>query len=288
LPYLLAKVISEPPSFWLFVGFSLICAACIFLWVARLPAKAPESPVQQWGMTNMSWLDMGMLLTLCFLGIYILQLGLARLKDAAGFGDIEHTILATFTMQGALIGIVLYLRKKLPSLYGTPFNRANAQSAFSAVVYSFFTFIKFLPLIWGATVVAQGVLVTLGVEIEQQQPVKLLLQTLEDEPLKFFAITFGAVILAPVAEEILFRGFLYRFFQTKMSTGLACFLNAGLFAAIHFNYVSFVPLLILGILFTRCYQITGSLAAPIAFHAMFNAFNIVLILLSPMMPPEMQ
>ena len=236
----------------------------------------------------MSWSDMGMLLALCFLGVYILQLGLAQFKEVAQLGDIEYTILATFAMQGALIGVVLYLRKKLPSLYGTPFNRGNAQSPISAVLYSFFTFIKFLPVIWGATIVAQGILVTLGVEIDQQQPVKLLLQTLEDEPLKFLALTFGAVILAPVAEEILFRGFLYRFFQTKMRTHFACFLNAGLFAAIHFNLASFVPLLILGILFTRCYQSTGSLAAPIAFHAMFNAFNIVLILLSPLMPTELQ
>jgi membrane protease YdiL (CAAX protease family) len=288
LLYLLAKTFSEPPNFWLFVGFSLLCAACIFLWVARLPTKAPESSPHLWGMTNMSWVDMGLLLSLCFLGVFILQMGLARLKDAAQFGDIEHTILATFTMQGALIGIVLYLRKKLPGLYGTPFNRANAQSVQPAVLYSFFTFIKFLPLIWGATVVAQGILIALGVEINQQQPVKLLLQTLEDEPLKFLAITFGAVVLAPIAEEILFRGFLYRFFQTKMRTGFACMLNAGLFAAIHFNVASFVPLLILGILFTRCYQSTGSLAAPIAFHAMFNGFNILLILLSPWMPTEMQ
>ena len=52
-----------------------------------------------------------------------------------------------------------------------------------------------------------------------------------------------------------------------------------LFAMMHFNALSFLPLFLLGMLLCRSYERTGNILVPIGFHALFNANNIGLLIL---------
>lgn len=81
-------------------------------------------------------------------------------------------------------------------------------------------------------------------------------------------------ILAPISEEICFRGFLFGGFRQRAGF-LPAAIGAGLvFGLLHFSTGwSTVPqLAVLGIAFALVYERTGSLWPPIIFHAMNNAF----------------
>jgi membrane protease YdiL (CAAX protease family) len=77
--------------------------------------------------------------------------------------------------------------------------------------------------------------------------------------------------LAPVGEELLFRGILYPTIKQAGFPKLALWVTSLAFAAIHLNIETFVPLLVLALLLTLLYEKTDNLLAPITAHAVFNA-----------------
>jgi len=91
-------------------------------------------------------------------------------------------------------------------------------------------------------------------------------------------VTLGvaAIGLAPLAEEALFRGILYPAVKQAGFPRLALWGTSLLFAVVHWNAATFVPLLLLAIALTLLYEKTNNLLAPIAAHALFNAFNFTL------------
>ena len=86
-------------------------------------------------------------------------------------------------------------------------------------------------------------------------------------------------IIAPIVEEIVFRGVLYRLLAVRIGVPVAIVVSGLLFGAIHFNAMGFIPLSALGMYFAYLYQQTGSLWVPIAVHALFNASQMGLIFL---------
>ena len=84
-----------------------------------------------------------------------------------------------------------------------------------------------------------------------------------------------AIGIAPVGEELLFRGILYPAIRQAGFPGVALWGTSLLFAAIHVNLGIFVPLLLLALVLAQLYERTGNLLAPIAAHVLFNAFNFV-------------
>jgi membrane protease YdiL (CAAX protease family) len=106
---------------------------------------------------------------------------------------------------------------------------------------------------------------------EEQQAV----QTLQLASAWVARVALGAVtiLLAPVAEEILFRGILYPWIKKEGFPRLALWSSALLFAAVHANLMTFLPLLVLAIALTLLYEKTDNLLAPITAHAVFNGMN---------------
>lgn len=81
-------------------------------------------------------------------------------------------------------------------------------------------------------------------------------------------------ILAPISEEVCFRGFLFGGFRSRFSFPVAA-IGAGLvFGLLHYSTGwSTVPqLAVLGATFALVYEKTGSIWPPIIFHALNNAF----------------
>jgi membrane protease YdiL (CAAX protease family) len=89
------------------------------------------------------------------------------------------------------------------------------------------------------------------------------------------ALGFVAVILAPAAEELLFRGILYPAIKFAGYPRLALVGTSLLFAAVHLSTMTFVPLFLLAILLTFLYEKTDNLAASVTAHAAFNSLNFI-------------
>jgi membrane protease YdiL (CAAX protease family) len=85
-----------------------------------------------------------------------------------------------------------------------------------------------------------------------------------------FLIVVGllAVTVAPVCEEVFFRGFLYDALRSRMPVLLAAILQSLLFAALHtFGAMHNVAVFFLGLILTAVYQWRKTLLAPIFVHA---------------------
>jgi len=88
----------------------------------------------------------------------------------------------------------------------------------------------------------------------------------------------ATIVLAPVAEELLFRGLLYPTIKQNGHPRLAWVVTSVVFALTHFNLMALLPLTFLAIILTLLYEFTGNLLAPITTHSLFNAVNFYLVL----------
>jgi membrane protease YdiL (CAAX protease family) len=89
------------------------------------------------------------------------------------------------------------------------------------------------------------------------------------------ALGATAIVVAPLAEEMLFRGILYPAIKNRGYPGVAMWVSAFLFALMHANLMIFLPLLALAVILTLLYERTNNLMAPIAAHSLFNALNFI-------------
>lgn len=87
-----------------------------------------------------------------------------------------------------------------------------------------------------------------------------------------------AVIIAPCAEEFLFRGYLYGVARRFLGRWPAILLTSLFFAAAHLHLPSMLGLFLLAIILCLVYERTGSLWANICIHATFNTLSILALL----------
>lgn len=84
---------------------------------------------------------------------------------------------------------------------------------------------------------------------------------------------FWGALVAPVAEESLFRGLLFRAFRRPLGPALAAMISSSLFAASHYySLQGFVMVFLMGMVFAWVFHRTGRLAAAMMTHSMVNVF----------------
>ncbi|MBT5707802.1 MAG: CPBP family intramembrane metalloprotease [Verrucomicrobia bacterium] len=87
------------------------------------------------------------------------------------------------------------------------------------------------------------------------------------------------IVLAPVAEEILFRGILFTSVLQFKGRWVAVVSNSLLFGLIHSNLLTLVPLIVMAVMLTLLYERTRNLLAPIVAHSLFNLANFLMLML---------
>ncbi|MBI2914637.1 MAG: CPBP family intramembrane metalloprotease [Firmicutes bacterium] len=112
---------------------------------------------------------------------------------------------------------------------------------------------------------------SLGVLVEREEApvVKLVMG---DGPLWLTALAIPVVvILAPLVEELFFRGLLYPALKSSFGRPRAVWGSAAVFAAVHLYVVHFPSVLLAGVLLAYAYDSRGSLITPAVAHAFMNA-----------------
>lgn len=89
-------------------------------------------------------------------------------------------------------------------------------------------------------------------------------------------LIFTLVVLAPVCEEIFFRGYMYPALRNRMSMQPAMIINGLIFAAVHFELIGFLPRFVLGYGLCYMFERNRTLAPSIVGHALYNGLLIVL------------
>ena len=114
---------------------------------------------------------------------------------------------------------------------------------------------------------------SLGIDVSPQAVEQALWRV---EP---WVAVVAAVVLAPVAEELFFRGVVFNAFLRERGPRLAYLGSAALFAVIHQSIVALLPIFLLGLALAWVYDRTGSLLAPIVMHAVVNGISVAIVLL---------
>jgi membrane protease YdiL (CAAX protease family) len=88
------------------------------------------------------------------------------------------------------------------------------------------------------------------------------------------ALVTHIVLLAPLAEEVTFRGLIYRIFRQSMLPWSATLLSALIFGLMHVELGKAVWAFLLGLVAATAYEQTRSLLTPFLIHGLFNAVPI--------------
>lgn len=88
------------------------------------------------------------------------------------------------------------------------------------------------------------------------------------------------VVVAPIAEETVFRGFVFGWLRTRLTLPWAVTVSAALFSAAHFAYgqpTVFLPIFGTGVLLAVAYQLSRSVWTGVIMHATLNLFATLLV-----------
>ena len=189
--------------------------------------------------------------------------------DEISFG---RAVIGILSFQGSALLLacffVRYHRVRLRDAFG--FTNQWKKAALLGCCTAFF----FLPAGWILNSISIWALQLLHHPATEQAAVQTLrVVNTHTQEVAMIALTIG---LAPVVEEILFRGIFYPLVKQAGFPRTALWGVSLLFAASHFNAMAFVPLLVLAVLLTLLYERTNNLLAPIAAHSLFNTLNFAL------------
>jgi membrane protease YdiL (CAAX protease family) len=90
---------------------------------------------------------------------------------------------------------------------------------------------------------------------------------------------FTGGVVAPIAEEVFFRGFVFAGLYRERGLWPAVVLSSILFALVHITPTSWPPIFLLGVIFAVLYERTGSIWPAVAAHAAVNSLSFLLVYL---------
>lgn len=190
-------------------------------------------------------------------------------------------VLAVLLLQLPLLGTFCAMRRFYPKYFA---GRLNSQclTLWQSLTQAIPHFIRYLPIIWIVSFAWSKLLTELQQRaiIDEFPPQELIkLFTNGGDPVAIALLAVIAVVLAPIVEELIFRGGIYRFLKSQSTVLPAQIISGALFAVMHGNLMSFLPLVVVGIILAREYERSGSILVPMCFHACFNGFSLLMLLI---------
>ena len=131
-------------------------------------------------------------------------------------------------------------------------------------------FVAFLPVIFIMSFLCKLMLF----EYEEQ---KMVVEIKKNFYNNLFFNFFLIIIVAPIIEEIVFRGLFYKTLKNFIPFVQASIISSLIFAIIHENILSLTILFLLSLYLTYIYERTNSILYPILTHSIFNFLNLLLI-----------
>lgn len=119
-----------------------------------------------------------------------------------------------------------------------------------------------------------AILMLLGIQAQPQQ----ILTYLDTRGAGFVLTFIAAAVVAPIAEEIFFRGFMYGGLRGRIGVIGAMIVSTLFFTVLHLSVDLFVPIFVLGLFLAWLYEYTGSLYPGIFLHAANNALSLLALL----------
>jgi uncharacterized protein len=202
----------------------------------------------------------------------------ASLLDIQREDRFSAFLISTLSFHAAMLLFVHLFVRENETTWSEAFG-FNQPGALWAMLLALVVTLAALPCAWILGQLSAQSMTWFQLEPEVQEAVTTLQSTV-DVPQQIY-MAGAAILLVPVAEELLFRGVLYPTIKGLGWPRAAFWGTAILFGAVHLTAMTFVPLTFLGLCLTWLYEKTENLLAPIFAHSLFNLANLLLLVLAP-------
>jgi membrane protease YdiL (CAAX protease family) len=261
--------VTEPILWWLVAGGVMFVGGLVYLAVRQIRMRRNLAPDRYRGPAVL------LLLVLVLVGATVLTAPFGEDAAALLLGEGELSLLGSIVLlistQAALLLVSWLFVFRPRALVGWP--SWAGPDPLGAIRSG----LAWGVLAWvGATAASAAmvwVLDAMGLPADTQAAEQALLVV--DPWLAVLAI----VVLAPIAEELFFRGVVYNAWLREGGPRYALIGSAVLFAVIHLSLVAVVPIFLLGLALAWVYRRTANLLAPIVMHATVNGISVALALL---------
>lgn len=137
----------------------------------------------------------------------------------------------------------------------------------------------FIGLLVGALLIAIISAIAYFLGKDHDQIVVRMLRKSKDSVV-FFILSFSAIFLAPLSEEVFNRGFTYTIIRKRFGKVIGVILSSLFFVALHFDIWNAAYLFIMSIGLTLLFERTKSLVPGITAHALINLTTVISIMMT--------
>lgn len=269
---------SAPTYVVVALELGMLLAGLALLWrlvlspAARL--RRGESPLRPWNAPLQAFF---VFLLCIFLGtLFTAAAGGILARALSLSGDALKIFSGASAQAGMVAGVLAYHfgRERLPVETAAP--RVRIWSSGVA------TFLISLPILTATDLAWQAFLKLAGIEAPRQDLIRMFTEA--DSVAMLATLTILAVVVAPIAEELVFRAGLFQYFRTRMPHTVAVLAPALFFAVLHISnwrtlegFASVGPLVALAVVFSIAYERTGRIGTTIVAHALFNLNTVLRI-----------
>lgn len=189
---------------------------------------------------------------------------------AAPRDRVEHVEASMLVFALAAALVVVFARWQRP---GLPWRPARAPRVLAS-------YAPFAPLWVGVLIAWLAAARALGHPVPPQDQLVYLATAADPARPGFWMVVVGAVVAAPLAEEILFRGYLQQALAATLRPVWAIAIAAAVFGAVH-TLPYALPVGLLGAFFGALAWRCGSLWPAVLAHALHNATTVAVTVLWP-------
>jgi membrane protease YdiL (CAAX protease family) len=190
-----------------------------------------------------------------FLAVF-LEISPTELRDYSLYSFFILSVQSALTI--GVLAIVLKLGKR--NLRSLGFKRPQLKLIVDIFIVFGFYFVSYLLL--------RSVIISLFPAFEANQEQDLGFSNISNAQKIYVGI--GLVIIVPIAEEMFFRGFLYRGLRKNFSIVWAAVITSALFGLVHGQWNVAIDVFVLSIALIYLYESTNNIWAPIALHMLKN------------------
>ncbi len=265
---------------WSF-SLGVLCLGYLLVRFFYLPRKSRSVPPPGWNVGPKPWdlIDVAQV-TIALLALLLLTNASYFLVAAVTHRSLTELVPLVLSTEvvvrvGVLIALAAFFGRRRISFFSLLGFRAIAplDAAGWALVFG----LASLAPVQLTLLALDRIFQLLRINPSEQQIAELF--TTADSQWVLALLALFAVVIAPLFEEVFFRGFLYPALKQRFGIGRGLVLVSAIFALSHAHLPSVVPLFVLALGLGLAYEITGSLLVPIGMHALFNGIMIFKLIL---------
>ncbi|HWB59600.1 MAG TPA: CPBP family intramembrane glutamic endopeptidase [Chthoniobacteraceae bacterium] len=195
--------------------------------------------------------------------------------------DLIANAVVYLTLVTFLCSFMFFRRFDLAAQFGL-----NAMNPFKVPAFSVALLAAAYPLLLLVGIIVDLVLQKLhGAEPQPQELMQFFSDAVRKHDHRAVAYMFlTATLIAPLTEELIFRGYFHGILKRYIGVAAGVVLNAALFACIHQSLPALPGLFLLAICLTLAYEFTGSILVNMGMHSLFNFCSLMYAYYHPLAP----